>query len=186
MLCVSSYFVTSFDVVQQPLENGHAEGDLGGAEARLLGPPEPRAVVVEQGHLSHAALSLAQANGHFQLSAKQQQSKSHQNLFKNNGSKLAPESHAELDTIAQTLIDHPQATVNIVGHTDSSGSAAYNQKISEARAESVSAYLKTKGVKESQINASGEGESNPIASNKTAAGRSENRRVDIDIPNFEY
>ena len=74
MLCVSSYFVTSFDVVQQPLENGHAEGDLGGAEARLLGPPEPRAVVVEQGHLSHAALSLAQANGHFQLSAKQQQS----------------------------------------------------------------------------------------------------------------
>ncbi|WP_035470296.1 OmpA family protein [Aliivibrio logei] len=120
------------------------------------------------------------------VAAKQQQSKSHQNLFKNNGSKLAPESHAELDTIAQTLIDHPQATVNIVGHTDSSGSAAYNQKISEARAESVSAYLKTKGVKESQINASGEGESNPIASNKTAAGRSENRRVDIDIPNFEY
>ena len=64
------YCVTTSDVVQQPLEQGHAEGDLGGAEARLLGPPEPRAVVVQQGHLSHAALSLAQAKGHLQLSVK--------------------------------------------------------------------------------------------------------------------
>lgn len=117
---------------------------------------------------------------------KQEQSKSHQNLFKNNGSELAPESHAELNSIAAILVAHPQASVNIVGHTDSSGSEAYNQKISEDRANSVSKYLQEQGVKEEQINASGEGESNPIATNKTAQGRSENRRVDIDIPNFEY
>jgi OOP family OmpA-OmpF porin len=94
--------------------------------------------------------------------------------------------HAELDSIAAILVEHPQANVNIVGHTDSSGSEAYNQKISEDRANAVSDYLQEKGVKESQINASGEGESNPIATNKTAEGRSANRRVDIDIPNFEY
>jgi OOP family OmpA-OmpF porin len=120
------------------------------------------------------------------VAVKQEQSKSHQNLFKNNGSELAPASHAELDSIAAILVEHPQATVNIIGHTDSSGSAAYNQKISEDRANAVSDYLQEKGVKESQINASGEGESNPIATNKTAEGRSANRRVDIDIPNFEY
>ena len=120
------------------------------------------------------------------VAVKQEQSKSHQNLFKNNGSELAPESHAELDSIAAILVEHPQATVNIVGHTDSSGSEAYNQKISEDRANAVSGYLQDKGVKEEQINASGEGESNPIATNKTAEGRSANRRVDIDIPNFEY
>ncbi len=120
------------------------------------------------------------------VAIKQEQSKSHQNLFKNNGSELAPESHAELDSIAAILIKYPQATVNIVGHTDSSGSEAYNQKISEERAKSVSDYLQEKGVKKSQINASGEGESNPIATNKTAEGRSANRRVDIEIPNFEY
>ncbi|OCH18256.1 hypothetical protein A6E05_13095 [Aliivibrio sp. 1S165] len=117
---------------------------------------------------------------------KQDKAQSHQNLFKNNGSELAPESHAELDSIAAILVEHPQANVNIVGHTDSSGSEAYNQKISEDRANAVSDYLQDKGVKESQINASGEGESNPIATNKTAEGRSANRRVDIDIPNFEY
>ena len=120
------------------------------------------------------------------VAVKQEQSKSHQNLFKNNGSELAPASHAELDSIAAILVEHPQANVNIVGHTDSSGSEAYNQKISEDRANAVSDYLQEKGVKESQINASGEGESNPIATNKTAEGRSANRRVDIDIPNFEY
>ncbi|MUJ37912.1 OmpA family protein [Aliivibrio fischeri] len=120
------------------------------------------------------------------VAIKQEQSKSHQNLFKNNGSELAPESHAELDSIAAILIEHPQATVNIVGHTDSSGSEAYNQKISEDRAKSVSDYLQEKGVKKTQINARGEGESNPIATNKTAEGRSANRRVDIEIPNFEY
>lgn len=116
----------------------------------------------------------------------QQEAQSHQNLFTNNGSTISPESHSELDLIANVLLEHPQATVNIVGHTDSSGSAAYNQKISEARAQSVSTYLQEQGVKESQINASGEGESNPIATNKTAEGRSENRRVDIEIPGFEY
>ncbi|WP_122035095.1 OmpA family protein [Aliivibrio sp. EL58] len=120
------------------------------------------------------------------VAIKQEQSKSHQNLFKNNGSELAPESHAELNSIAAILVAHPQASVNIVGHTDSSGSEAYNQKISEDRANSVSKYLQEQGVKEEQINASGEGESNPIATNKTAEGRSQNRRVDIDIPNFEY
>ena len=76
-LCVSSRCATTSDVVQQPLEHGHAEGDLGRAEARLLGPPEPGAVVVQQGHLPHADLSLAQAKRLCQLSAKHRISSHH-------------------------------------------------------------------------------------------------------------
>lgn len=71
--------------------------------------------------------------------------------------------------------------INVVGHTDSIGSEKYNQGLSERRAHSVTAYMTSDGVNGSIIDATGEGESNPVASNATAEGRAQNRRVDIHV-----
>jgi OOP family OmpA-OmpF porin len=68
-----------------------------------------------------------------------------------------------------------------VGHTDSIGTDAYNQKLSVRRAESVKAYLQSKGVEANRIYTEGKGEKQPVADNKTAAGRAKNRRVEIEV-----
>ena len=72
-------------------------------------------------------------------------------------------------------------TIIAIGHTDSIGSDAYNQALSVRRAEAVKAYLVTKGVAANRITASGKGKSQPVADNRTAAGREKNRRVDVEI-----
>ncbi|MBO0236834.1 OmpA family protein, partial [Vibrio parahaemolyticus] len=71
-------------------------------------------------------------------------------------------------------------------HTDSAGAEAYNQKLSEKRAQGVSDALQEQGIDAARITAKGEGEDNPLASNATAAGGEQNRRVEIVIPSFEY
>lgn len=90
------------------------------------------------------------------------------------------------DTLQQavaTLKSHPDAEVEIQGHTDSVGSDKYNLALSERRANSVKAYLVSQGIAESRITTKGFGESQPIADNGTAKGRAENRRVVIiEIP----
>lgn len=89
----------------------------------------------------------------------------------------------QLAPIAQHLIDHPEAQVFIVGHTDSRGSEAYNQSLSEKRAALVGDYLATQyGIDKSRIVEEGRGELEPIASNDTEEGQAKNRRVSIFIP----
>ena len=68
-----------------------------------------------------------------------------------------------------------------IGHTDSVGSAAYNQKLSLKRAEAVKAYIISKGIEPNRVYTEGKGEKQPIADNKTKAGRSKNRRVEIEV-----
>ena len=68
-----------------------------------------------------------------------------------------------------------------VGHTDSVGNDAYNQKLSVRRAESVKAYLVTKGIEKNRIYTEGKGEKQPVADNKTKEGRAKNRRVEIEV-----
>ncbi|ROV62033.1 OmpA family protein [Vibrio ponticus] len=106
--------------------------------------------------------------------------------FALNSSKLKPGSESKLDELVQLLNQYPQAQVEIVGYTDSSGAAEYNQKLSEKRAQSVAAVLADRGIDPNRITVSGEGENNPIASNETSEGRSQNRRVEISVPEFEY
>ena len=71
--------------------------------------------------------------------------------------------------------------VNVAGYTDNTGSASLNKKLSGERADSVANYLIMKGVASTRINSAGYGSSNPIASNATAAGREQNRRVEISL-----
>jgi outer membrane protein OmpA-like peptidoglycan-associated protein len=92
--------------------------------------------------------------------------------------------YAVLDDVAQVLSTYDQSVVDIVGHADSRGEAAYNQTLSEQRASSVAGYLIQRGVIRERLYVAGRGEMAPIASNDTDAGRAQNRRVEIVIRPF--
>ena len=92
---------------------------------------------------------------------------------------LKPEFKPTLDKVADVLYNDPNQRIQIVGHTDSRGSNSYNQTLSERRAAATGKYLISQGVTSSQITTSGRGESEPRADNGTAAGRAQNRRVEI-------
>lgn len=86
-----------------------------------------------------------------------------------------------LREVARSLRNHPYSTVRVVGHTDTVGTAAYNQQLSEDRASSVARILIGDGVSSSRLTYAGRGYYEPVASNATAAGRAQNRRVEIVI-----
>ena len=112
--------------------------------------------------------------------------KAYDNLtFKTGSAEITKASYPFLDGIAEYMKENPSFTLSIVGHTDSQGDEAYNQKLSEDRAEAVKSYLIKKGVGEIVINASGKGESEPIADNNTAEGREKNRRVVFSVTKLE-
>lgn len=102
-------------------------------------------------------------------------------LFATDSAALNPNLRSDLFVLAESLNKYPQSIVTVTGHTDNTGSAAYNQDLSQRRAQSVSSVLLTGGVASSRIRTVGAGESQPIATNQTAAGRAQNRRVDITI-----
>ena len=108
------------------------------------------------------------------------------NTFATNSTELSEEGKTAVEPIVEVLQTYPQSTVNIVGHTDSTGAAEYNMMISKKRGAAVAAYIEEQGIEAHRISASGEGEENPIASNDTAEGRAQNRRVEATIPSFEY
>lgn len=101
--------------------------------------------------------------------------------FAFDSSNLTTLAKTNLDKLVQVLVNNPDTNINIYGHTDSKGSDDYNQKLSERRANSVKAYLVSKGIASSRMFALGEGESMPVASNDTEEGRAKNRRVEFAI-----
>ncbi|MEZ8435871.1 OmpA family protein [Vibrio splendidus] len=109
-----------------------------------------------------------------------------QEMFATNSTELSTDGKIALMPLVEVLKAHPQSSVAVVGHTDSTGGAEYNLMISKKRAAAVAAYIEEQGIEADRITASGEGEENPIASNATAEGRAQNRRVDATIPGFEY
>jgi len=99
--------------------------------------------------------------------------------FATDSSNISADFYQVLDSVALVIKEFEKTYVDVVGHTDSTGAEAYNQQLSEARASSVARYLESQGVLPARIVSRGAGESNPIASNDTAQGRSLNRRVEI-------
>jgi len=102
-------------------------------------------------------------------------------LFDFDKSVLKNEGKNKLDDLASKVKAINLEVVIAIGHTDSIGSDAYNQKLSVRRAESVKSYLVTKGVEPNRIYTEGKGEKQPVASNKTKDGRQKNRRVEIEV-----
>ncbi|MGH9808239.1 MAG: outer membrane protein OmpA [Terriglobia bacterium] len=102
-------------------------------------------------------------------------------LFDFDKAVVKTEGKSKLDDLAAKVKAINLEVVIAIGHTDSIGSDAYNQKLSVRRAESVKAYLVSKGVEPNRIYTEGKGEKQPVASNKTADGRQKNRRVEIEV-----
>ena len=94
---------------------------------------------------------------------------------------LRKESNSELDRLVQLMKDVPSLKIEISGHTDNTGSASLNERLSQQRAEAVVRYLTSKGIAADRMTAKGYGSSKPIADNNTAAGRQENRRTEFEI-----
>ena len=101
--------------------------------------------------------------------------------FDVNSTAVKPQFRATLDQIAQSLQQYPNSLVDVYGHTDSTGSDAYNQTLSENRARSVGNYLSMRGVSAARLRTMGFGETQPVATNDTEEGRARNRRVEIKI-----
>ena len=94
---------------------------------------------------------------------------------------LKPEGRAKLDDLVGKIKGINLEVIIAVGHTDSVGADAYNQRLSVRRAEAVKAYLVSKGVERNRVYTEGKGEKQPVADNKTADGRAKNRRVEIEV-----
>lgn len=102
-------------------------------------------------------------------------------LFDVNSASLKPGAKDNLLQMADVMVRYPDDDILVKGHTDTTGSEEYNQKLSERRAKAVKNFLILKGVSARQVSAIGFGETMPIASNDTAEGRQKNRRVEIEI-----
>ncbi|MDX1390299.1 MAG: OmpA family protein, partial [Acidobacteriota bacterium] len=97
------------------------------------------------------------------------------------GSNLLTEAAQDvLDRVAQSLVGNPEIRVRVGGHTDSTGSRDFNLTLSQSRAEAVAAYLVTRGVASTRLEAVGYGPDRPVGDNATEAGRAMNRRVELE------
>jgi outer membrane protein OmpA-like peptidoglycan-associated protein len=103
--------------------------------------------------------------------------------FASGSSVLLKKSFTSLDEVAALLKEESNATLilDIEGHTDNVGKAASNLKLSQTRANAVADYLKKKGVDAGRLTATGYGQTQPVADNKTAAGKAKNRRVELKL-----
>jgi outer membrane protein OmpA-like peptidoglycan-associated protein len=102
-------------------------------------------------------------------------------LFDVDKATLRPGARERLARVAGILLAHRDLKINVEGHTDSTGTDSYNQRLSEARAASVRDYLVSSGINQGVVGTAGFGETKPVATNGTAAGRQQNRRVELVV-----
>ncbi len=102
-------------------------------------------------------------------------------LFATDSASVRSDLRRDLQTVASSLLKYPNSQIEVIGHTDNTGAAAYNQDLSQRRAVSVASVLRESGVPGGRVSAYGRGEDQPIASNLTPDGRAQNRRVEIII-----
>lgn len=183
----------SISVHAEPHANGHAdateqqadEGNESGAMISALAPAAVAAYMDRQHHALQTRLGFEQVRTDLYITRIGEHAIrvgiSGARYFDANSAALAAATKMALRDLAKVLKQFEKTIVHVVGHTDSRGSAAHNQKLSERRARVVASYLVKRGVNPARIMTWGRGESEPIASNETPAGRARNRRVDIVI-----
>jgi len=151
-----------------------AEGCDGALQKAAVAAPAPEAAPAPVDAAKPAAPAPAPA-------AAQKVTYAADAFFDFDKSVLKPEGKAKLDDLVSKVKGINLEVIIAVGHTDSVGSDAYNQKLSVRRAEAVKAYLVSKGIEKNRVYTEGKGEKQPVADNKTAAGRAKNRRVEIEV-----
>jgi len=104
-----------------------------------------------------------------------------QTAFETDSAEIKPTFHSTMDKVADVVVRYSKTALTVVGHTDNTGSDAYNQKLSERRALSVAQYLEMRRVNGMRMATAGKGESQPVTSNASEAGRQANRRVEIYV-----
>ncbi len=166
---------------------GHqVDGDkgrfLGAAVGALAGNAVGRYMDEQQQELE-AQLSQERANREIEISRLQDNTLkvnlSSEVSFDTNSANIKADFQTSLNKLAGVLSDYPETAIHIVGHTDSTGTEQYNQKLSERRAASVNGYLAQRGVAPGRTRTIGYGESLPISDNNSEQGRQRNRRVEI-------
>lgn len=142
-----------------------------GCDGALVPPPPPAAVTPAAPAPAPAAPAVAASKVTFAADA----------FFDFDKSVLKPEGRAKLDDLVSKIKDVNLEVIIAVGHTDSIGTDAYNQRLSVRRAEAVKAYLVSKGIERNRVYTEGKGEKQPVADNRTKEGRAKNRRVEIEV-----
>jgi OOP family OmpA-OmpF porin len=100
-------------------------------------------------------------------------------LFDTDETEISGIYRSDLDSVINVMSNNPGVRLEIRGHTDSQGSAAYNQRLSERRAEAVKAYMVSRGISAERLSTAGFGSSRPVASNDNATGMAKNRRAEL-------
>ncbi len=149
-------------------------GALGAGTGALIGSDLDRQAAELRGSLS-SNISVTNAGDYLIVNMPQDL------LFATDSATVRPDLTADLRTVASSLLRYPNSRIEVIGHTDNTGTAAYNQDLSQRRAVSVAGVLRDNGVPSGRLAAYGRGEDQPVASNLTVEGRAQNRRVEIII-----
>ena len=149
-------------------------GAVGAGTGALIGADLDRQAAELRGSLS-SNISVTNNGDHLVVNMPQDL------LFATDSASLRPDLTYDIKTVAASLLKYPNSRIEVIGHTDNTGSAAYNQDLSQRRAVSVANILRESGVPNGRVTAYGRGEDQPVASNLSAEGRAKNRRVEIII-----
>lgn len=150
-------------------------GALGAAIGGAIGASLDQQAAELRGSLSNPNVTVTNHGNYLTVNMPQDL------LFAVDSAALRPDLRADLGSVAQSLIRYPNSRIEVVGHTDNSGSAAYNYDLSQRRANAVATVLNQSGVPMGRMTTIGRGFDQPVASNATPQGRAQNRRVEIVI-----
>jgi outer membrane protein OmpA-like peptidoglycan-associated protein len=150
-------------------------GALGAALGGMIGASLDQQAADLRGSIGNSNISVVNNGSYLVVNMPQDV------LFATDSATLRGDLTRDIKAVAANLIRYPNSTIEVIGHTDNSGSAAYNQDLSQRRAVSVANVLRESGVPNARLAAYGRGEDQPIASNLTPEGRAANRRVEIII-----
>lgn len=157
------------------LGNAVVGGALGAALGGVIGATLDQQAADLRGSIGNSNISVVNNGDYLVVNMPQDV------LFATDSATLRGDLTRDIKAVAANLIRYPNSTIEVIGHTDNSGSAAYNQDLSQRRAVSVANVLRESGVPNARLAAYGRGEDQPIASNLTPEGRAANRRVEIII-----
>ncbi len=158
-----------------PLLGAVAGGAIGAAGGGLIGNQLDKQAAELRQQLANDGITIVNAGDRLIVTVP------NDITFDTDSATVRPALRADLVRVGQNLVNYPNSNVQIIGHTDSDGEASYNQGLSERRANAVADVLQANGVNYSRLVTIGRGENNPVASNLTPEGKSQNRRVEIVI-----